>query len=80
MLHVRGPKLRLTLTASRATAPTLMLRGRGRVLASWHVRAKKGKNAFVLALPKARKPGRGTLRVAEPGNPRTRTLAVTFLA
>jgi len=70
LLHVRKPSLHATVKASKATTLTLTLRDKkGHALASWHERAKAGKNTYTLLLPaKAKKPGRGTLEVLAAGS------------
>jgi hypothetical protein len=70
LLHVRKPSLHVTMTASKATTLTLILRDKkGHALASWHEHAKAGKNTYTLLLPaKAKKTGRGTLEVLAAGS------------
>jgi hypothetical protein len=78
-LSAEKPTLRLTAHVSKPTTLDLRLAdAKGRTLAHWRTRAKKGVNILALLLPaKARHPGRDKLRVSSAGSTKPETFAVT---
>jgi hypothetical protein len=79
-LHAKHPSLDFTVTLSKATTLHLtLLDARGKPLASWTEPLSAGKHTLTLRLPlRTRHPGRDKLRIAEPGNPAVKTLAVNI--
>jgi len=80
LLSARHPSVALVVTVSKATRLTFDLRDAGgRKLAHWSRRARKGRNAFVLALPpRARHRGHEILRISETGGSRSKTVVLTL--
>jgi hypothetical protein len=81
-LHLKSPRLTFSVHLSRASTLVLtLLDARGRTVALWREKGKKGTNTYSLLLPsKTRHAGHDKLRLTATGSSKPKLLAVALVA